>query len=187
MRRRLFTFFCALSLLLCLTVCALWVRSYKRYDQVTHYYEYRNSILHEWYVRSVLGELQFNRNSSGPWDPRDIELEKRWLYATNDTHPTQTLFALHVQPDPNKSSFLVLGFGYFRAESRGGELLIAVPHWSLALLFAVLPALYLGMMLRSRSRHRAGLCQHCGYDLRTTPDRCPECGAVPVGKPKAAA
>jgi predicted Zn-ribbon and HTH transcriptional regulator len=36
---------------------------------------------------------------------------------------------------------------------------------------------------RARSRIRSGRCAACGYDLRGTPARCPECGAVPSKLP----
>jgi hypothetical protein len=63
--------------------------------------------------------------------------------------------------------------------------LLTVPHGSVAGLFAVLPAARAGAVLRgwrrSRGRLLAGLCRSCGYDLRATPERCPECGAVSSG------
>ncbi len=57
---------------------------------------------------------------------------------------------------------------------------VTVPFWFVGGLLVVVPAAFL---LRSRRRQRAvrlGQCRTCGYDLRATPDRCPECGTEPA-------
>jgi hypothetical protein len=56
--------------------------------------------------------------------------------------------------------------------------------WLVVLALALLPlarlAGYVGHRRTMRRRKDAGLCSHCGYDLRATRDRCPECGTVPT-------
>ena len=73
-----------------------------------------------------------------------------------------------------------LGFQWFAGDGQNSRF-FAVPYWALFLLTAALPALYLVLWRRGRRRSRTGLCPTCGYDLRATPERCPECGTeVPI-------
>lgn len=53
-----------------------------------------------------------------------------------------------------------------------------LPHWSVALPTAAVYALVAPSVRRRRHTRRSHR-PRCGYDLRATPGRCPECGTAP--------
>jgi hypothetical protein len=175
--RRALSFFSALSLLLFIAVAVLWLRSYGVTDQLlwrrtTGYY----------HVRSAPGHLVIEMNISD-WSQAPAEFYG--LKYANESPPTSVassqLSGLSVGPRDILSHGHWHGFWWFRWTSANRSAAIAaggVPLWSVVSLAAILPLAWLVAKVRSRARHREGFCPSCGYDLRATPERCPECGRV---------
>jgi hypothetical protein len=66
-----------------------------------------------------------------------------------------------------------LGFKWYSGPTHSS---VCLPYWPAALLTAAVPGAWIGAGARRRRRVRAGRCAACGYDLRASPERCPECG-----------
>jgi hypothetical protein len=166
--RRLFKTLSVLSLLLCLATVTLWVRSYRHDDAIV-----RTSYLGA-PAQSGKSLLGFTITS----DTGILEV-LRWKFV-RDPRPFVRKWQ-YVSGKPG-ASYRPGGFLGFATERSGGPefstLSICFPHWSLAVLFALLPIYSAISFIRHRKHRLPGHCRSCGYDLRATPDRCPECGQV---------
>jgi hypothetical protein len=57
---------------------------------------------------------------------------------------------------------------------------VMFPMWFPAFMLGLLPGTLVFQRWREKGRSVDGFCAKCGYDLRGTPERCPECGRKPA-------
>lgn len=150
LRRRLLNLAAGVSFILCAVTMVLWVRSYL--PESVH-----------WGFRSGKGIFVFH-DSMFP----DAMLDAALRVARNPSY---------VRGSWNLAGIEVIHGGYNR--SAQSYWMIGVPLLYVMIPLGAMPAWWLASIRRDAQRRKANLCRTCGYDLRASPDRCPECGAVP--------
>jgi hypothetical protein len=191
MRRKLFHVIAGLSLLLCVATAGFWVRSYWWLDGLSHFRKSISDVRTDG-VCCGWGTVMLVHQVLTPTTTESNVLSlrfPRWL-ASSDPNPEVSMGrALSIA---RTEGFERAGLGWRHGQktwnlgTMSDERVLFLPCWLLVLVFAVLPVSWCRSELRRRRRAKVGLCPKCGYDLCATPNRCPECGAIPAAPPTAA-
>jgi hypothetical protein len=180
------------SVALCLASVGLWARSYFRWDEyfrrITVVWDGEHTKISaehmEWFgwsrgnlyiggfhppLRYWYGSDPVGTHTRSGWSTdaplSRVELDESWA----DVGPLSAL----------RPRWSVLGLTYTTKPGHLSEL--RVPLWLPAALTFLMPAMRALRWKNRRRKHCAGLCLLCGYDLRATPNRCPECGTIASG------
>jgi hypothetical protein len=173
--RRLFQTATVMSAALCFATLGLWVHSLRGAAWVRHGLPGGNDgtmVVHfasSCHCRFMIGRRRIAETSDTA--PDGIGIGATLDYENTTLGPSAT--GVFFFGESGRNSFFFI--------SRPSVLSVAVPHWAVALATLALPAAWSIARLRRLRQHRAGCCAICGYDLRSTPNRCPECGTM-VGR-----
>jgi hypothetical protein len=214
MIRRLLNLLTLLSLLLCVAVAVLWVRSCFRSDIVRFGPGsgrlYRGAsggggvmlqsleMFHrhgDWrdvrnrppaalsnYTEARQNYAESRRNAdgrAGRWEHEVRPYTGRQSLASVAWAPVERPFLPALLPVGLKRRATYDNATYVAVEEWFVGRAVWLPYWLPAALLATPAAFWLRRAVRTRRgdrRRRMHQCPSCGYDLRATPGRCPECG-----------
>jgi hypothetical protein len=169
------------STLCCLALVTLWARSYGVEEQI------RRDRPHTFALASGHGELVLTY--ADRTHVRPVRVFRGWTYSASPAfrrppaRDYRNVFGVARHFDLGGFSFV---HGRKPTTSYVGPaiadpvlLRLGVPHWLFAVACAILP---IRSFVYRRPPPATPLtqCRTCGYDLRATPERCPECGRIPT-------
>jgi hypothetical protein len=162
-KRRLFNLLAVIPFIISVTTIGLWFLGHytPTYDSLGIGHDF------DWYGGWVRFEFERDRKCTDTWHPAARPFEV-WQ---------KIGFGYYHGPSPQTATMA----SSWHPVAWPEEWIVAIPFWFFLILAAPYSTIRIKRAhggLRRRKRSRYGMCLSCGYDLRATPDRCPECGTI---------
>lgn len=169
LKRRLFNFAAIVSLLLCIGTVGLWVRAQFVSDWIQWTSDLQKNVPEDYGLRRAVSLAVATTPSRLIVDRWHCLIHSAWYAGYHrevvkageedwhDWHSTRWIRRDYVN------------------NTDVSEMWISLPFWFLTLMFATV---FIATCRPWRVRAKPGCCPICNYDLRATPDRCPECGVA---------
>lgn len=180
MRRGLFAIFSLLSLALCVSTAALWGISYTlKWEAAGEPIDADGFARTTYSLAVARGDMALSyERVSADRNPSKALVKYYWSRSAPPVVDEPWLRCAYYPSHGgiSHSAQWCLSWKPEHSPYTGGRVQVGVPCWLPFLLAAAAPALLLRHRIRGRRILGLGLCRGCGYDLRATPTRCPECG-----------
>jgi hypothetical protein len=187
LRHWLFNGLATASLILAVATARVWVQSYWFQDEFT--WNPRSDDTDQRTILISRGGVQLSHDSY------KSRLATPVIYGRHPYHHETTL-AKSYPYSPGAPQGQVLRLNELRLaglEYVSGETLFPAANVSfqsmtfplpmVVALTLIMPAIWIRELKTRRRKCRRQICPTCGYDIRATPNRCPECGSAPNRAP----
>jgi hypothetical protein len=169
MLRRLFALTSALSLVLLIGACVTWAASYGFAYEVEFVPKTREDIRFGetklWDETSIGPTFNLVNNQSHHLTIRRgrVRYERIWYFRDGIAGWRQEISRI--------PSYILYDNGEVRKR-------VTIPLWLISGIIAVVPVSHVIAHRLQQRCHHGRICSKCGYDMRASPDRCPECGSI---------